>query len=287
MKFALLVLGFAVLGGLAVWSRQPATARTTAPAPTPGAITRLALAGIKPTRPTKTTARARGNDRRAEEIADLLKNGTAADRDVVFDRLLPALVAADAPAAARLACDWNAGPVRLELIRGVAQLWADTDVGAAVRWLASLDDRPEDQQVAVRAARTELGRTDPASAVELSQYFGVGYDDGSLEHLVQLWTEESPGDAVEWITGRPAGPERDLLLARVAWVRAQRNPAEAVALVTGYMLPGATRDAALADVARQWARRDPATARAWAGQLTDGPARTRSLAAIAASARSR
>ncbi|HTL67013.1 MAG TPA: hypothetical protein VL200_05080 [Lacunisphaera sp.] len=222
----------------------------------------------------------------AAEIAGLLATGNANDQAHVFDQLWPELVSTDARAAAKLAGQWPPGPLRMELIRRLARLWSASDIGAAVAWLADLDGRPE-QREAVRAMAAELGRTDSAGAIELSQYFGVGYEDGSLEHLVQLWTEESPRDAVAWITSRPAGPERDLLLARIAWVRAQSDPAEAVALVTAYMPPGTARDEALAAVARQWAVRDQGAALAWAGRLPSGPLRARSFAAIQAGVKSR
>jgi hypothetical protein len=215
----------------------------------------------------------------ADQIILALQTGNDADREWVLVELLPSLVKRDALTAARLAENWTPGATRDELLRQVARLWSAADIAGAVAWLAALDNRV-DQTIAVESAVRQIYRTDPAGAAEVSQYFRVGLDNGTLEHLVQIWTEESPAEAVNWIVARPAGPERDRLLARIAWVRAQSDPSEAVALVLNLMPPGATRDDALAAVAKQWALRDPAAANAWAGQLPAGALRTRSLAAI-------
>jgi len=221
----------------------------------------------------------------AEKIARALRTGNDADREWVFAELLPELLQQDAWAAGRLAERWPPGAWRDELIRQVARHWAAADIGGAVAWLASLENRA-DQTIAVEGAAAQIARTDPAGAAEISQYFRVRLDNGSLEHLVQIWTEESPADAVNWISARPPGRERDRLLARIAYVRAQSNPLEATSLVLDFLPAGAARDDALAAVARQWAMRDPDAAAAWAEQLPPGALRTRSPAASAAGGKS-
>jgi hypothetical protein len=213
------------------------------------------------------------------EIARALRTGNETDRARAFTALLPELIAMSPRDAGLLAEEWEAGPLRDELLSSVIRLWTATDFAGAMTWLAGLESR-RDRRNAAEAGAAEIARTDPAGAIEVSQIFQAGIGDGSLEHLVQIWTEESPREAVDWAVGRPAGLQRDLLLARIAYVRAQQDPLEAATLAVDFMTPGPVRDGAIAAVARQWAVRDPAAASAWVGQFPAGSLRTRSIAAV-------
>ena len=219
--------------------------------------------------------------RLVDEISRILRTGDGVARERVFDQLLPELIATKAADAARLAEEWEPGPVRDELLRQVARQWTAVDFAGAMTWLAGLEDR-RDRQHAAEAGVAEVARADPAGAIEVSRIFQVGTGDGSLEHLAQLWTEESPREAVDWILNQRAGPQRDRLLARIAYVRAQSDPEEAAILASNYVTAGAVREEAIAGVSRQWAVRDPAAATAWVEKFPPGPLRARGLAAVAA-----
>ena len=54
---------------------------------------------------------------------------------------------------------------------------------------------------------------DPAGAIEVADQFGMGRDDGSLEHLVQTLGDRGPGSRMRWIETQPNGP-RTAPLAR-------------------------------------------------------------------------
>jgi hypothetical protein len=216
-----------------------------------------------------------------EDITQSLRSGNAFDRNRVFNELLPQLVAASPRDAGLLAEEWAPGPQRDELLREVTRLWTAQDLAGAMTWLAGLADA-RDQSNAAAAGAAEIARTDPAGAIEVAQIFQAGTRDGSLEHLVQIWTEQDPRAAVDWITARPAGPQRDVLLARVAFVRAQQAPAEAANLALDYLGAGPVRDDAIAAVARAWAVQDPAAAAAWVEDFPAGSLRNRSLLAVIA-----
>lgn len=192
----------------------------------------------------------------ADEITRTLRQGPATDRDRGIGQLLPRLVAADPAAAGHLALAWEPGAAHDELLRQVIRLWAEHDLSGAITWLTSLLD-VSDRALAAGAAITQVAQTDRAGALDLAQALKVGLDDGSLEHMAQVWTEEEPLAAVSWVTTQPAGLMRDRLVARIAWVRAQQEPAEAANLLLQHLPPGDTRDSALLAVVRQWARRDP------------------------------
>jgi hypothetical protein len=212
----------------------------------------------------------------ADEISHALRSGSAAERDRAFNELLPRLIAQDPATAGHLALAWEPGPLRDEFLRHVIRLWSAADIGGAVTWLTSLLHDP-DRHTAATAATSQVAQSDPAGAIELSALLRTNREDGSLEHLAQLWTEEKPREAQDWIVGQPTSPLRDRLLARIAHVRAQQEPASAADLVLNHLPPGTARDEALLNVVRQWALRDPASATAWVAQFPAGPLHERAL----------
>lgn len=282
-----LVLLAGAIIGLLVFRRDPAPP-VTLPTPPASAIpaTTAALpkpapaadevAPVSPSAPATATATP---ESLSAEITRALRSGSAAERDHAFNVLLPRLIAEDPAAAGHLALAWEPGPLRDEFLRHVIRLWSSTDIGGTVTWLVSLLDEP-DRLTAATAATAQVAQSDPAGAIELSALLRTNVEDGSLERLAQLWTEEKPREAQAWIVEQPASALRDRLLARIAHVRAQQEPAEAASLVLNHLPPGDTRDAALLNVVRQWAVRDPASATAWVAQFPAGPLHTRALAEL-------
>ena len=281
-KFVIAILA----GGMvaAVVLLRPASRPVTSMPESKGPPDRLAMAAATATaRQAEPRPAARAPAPSLQLVGEIVRalrseDGSAQER--AFNQLLPALIAANAADAGRLAEEWEPGPLREELLRQVTRQWTAVDFAGAMTWLAGLESR-RDQRDAAEAGVRELARTDHAGAIEVAQVFQVGTGDGSLEHLAQIWAEESPHEAVDWILGRPAGPQRDLLLARIAYVRAQSDPVEAATLAVDFMTPGAARDQAIAAVSRQWAVRDPLAAAAWVERFPPGPLRRVSLTEVA------
>lgn len=276
MKRALPIL---LLGGALMlawwWLRRPAPGN-------PPATSESAAAAPARSPPAAVAARAPAAARVEEsatsgdlaaQITRALNSGSAAERDHALNVLLPRLVAADPAAAGHLALAWEAGLLRDELLDRVIRHWTEQDIGGALTWLTSLLDSA-DRNLASEASTKQVARSDPAGALELALALRAGLDDGSLERMAQLWAEEHPADAVSWAVGQPGGPMRDRLLARIAYVRAQQEPAEAARLVLAHMAPGTARDAAILAVVRQWAVRDHAGAALWVDQFPLGSLRT-------------
>lgn len=275
-------LPFLLLGGalvLAWWwlsrsspdtpfaSSEPAAAAPVRSAPSVSAAPIAPVARAEESAPTSDLA---------AQITRALRNGTPAERDHALNVLLPRLVAADPAAAGHLALAWEAGLLRDELLSRVIRNWAEQDIGGALTWLTSLLDSA-DRDLASVTSTKQVVRTDPAGALDLALALRVGLDDGSFERMAQLWAEEHPADAVNWAVNQPRGPMRDRLLARVAHVRAQQEPAEAARLVLDHMAPGTARDAAVLAVVRQWAIRDHAGAALWVDQFPSGALRTQAV----------
>lgn len=214
----------------------------------------------------------------SKEIHHVLRSRGPVDLDRLVNDLLPKLVARDPAAATGLVAALEAGPLREVLLRQLARLMSAADIHATLAWLVTLP--AADQTSAVEAVIAQVNQSDPAGAMSVAAEFGIGLADGRQEHVMQLWTEQDPARAVAWITAQPAGPSRDRLLARTAYVRAQQEPVQAAGLVLDQMSAGPAQGDALMVVVRQWAVRDPAGAADWVKLFPHGPLLRRAQAEL-------
>lgn len=160
-----------------------------------------------------------------------------------------------------------------------AQLEIERDPEAALAAVTRLPD--SERRTAAKAIIARLARSDPGSALAAAELFSDHVNDGRAEHIVQLWTEADPEAAIAWVAGRPPGPLRDQLLARVVWVRAQQDPVDAAALALELLGQSPLRDDALLSIVRHWAQRDGEAAAAWVGTFTDAGLRMRAASLLA------
>lgn len=158
----------------------------------------------------------------------------------------------------------NSALSREEQLRETARFWARADLPATATWLLTLSDA--DAAIATDAVLAEIGQDDVPAAIVLAQALRRGVDDGRVEHMAQIWTEETPNAAVAWISSLAPGADRDRLLARAALVRVGHDPAEAARLL-GAMTDGSTRDTAVAAAIARLRMYDPAKADTWEAVL--------------------
>jgi hypothetical protein len=79
-----------------------------------------------------------------------------------------------------------------------------------------------EQRASARVAVDTLAAIAPEQAIYVADQFGIGRDDGYLEHLVQIWATANPAEATRWIEAQPDGPRTEQLRRRIELVRAQR-----------------------------------------------------------------
>lgn len=215
------------------------------------------------------------------EIEQALVSVDDNERDRVYMQLLPELISRDANAAARLVEKTAPGQVRTELLGHVARLWAATDIDGAISWASRLKDEA-DRTTAATEMTTQLARTHPGNAIEVADLFAIGRDNGSVEHMAQMWATENLDAALKWVHGQPPGPRRDQLLARMVVAQAARDPLAAANDASGKLPAGSLRDEAVLGVVRQWAFSDPEAAAAWVERIPERPLRERARRDLAA-----
>jgi hypothetical protein len=205
-------------------------------------------------------------------------------RERAYRQLLPALIKVDPGAAEQLVASWPAGPVRDELLRNTAHAWSTVDVDGAVAWASGMKEDDE-RAIVVAEVTSHVAQADPARAIGISDQFGIGRKDGTVEHIVQLWAAENLQESLNWAENQPQGPRRDQLVARIATMQAESAPEDAAGTALTQIGAGPAQDNAIAQVVHEWSSRDPDSAAAWIEGLPKGHIQDLAKAAAVQSAR--
>jgi hypothetical protein len=129
------------------------------------------------------------------EIERAVLSNDAGRRETAFAVLMPELLRAEPGRVVDMVARQPPGESRDALVHEVARQWITRDTEAAVAWLQSLGEERGPAGVAVRA----LAAVSPAQAIDVADRLGVGRDDGSVEHILQIWAAESPREARRWL----------------------------------------------------------------------------------------
>jgi hypothetical protein len=159
----------------------------------------------------------------ALEIERALVAADTQQRETAFNFLLPELLHAEPGRVVAMVAAQQPGEARDALRSEVARLWIVADPAAAVAWIKSLEGG--ERHAAADTAVAAIAARSAPEAVALADEFGVGRDDGSLEHLVQRWAVEDPAAAARWIDSQPEGAATEQLRARIDLVRRQAEAA--------------------------------------------------------------
>lgn len=141
-------------------------------------------------------------------------------RETAFNVVLPELLREEPNRVAAIVARQEPGEAREALRDEVARQWITKDRDAAIEWMNSLEQA--DRRASATIATRTLAAIEPAQAVAVADQFGVGRDDGSLEHMVQIWATEKPDEAMRWMEEQPpADPRTAQLRARIENVRSR------------------------------------------------------------------
>lgn len=178
----------------------------------PGPVAPAATEAVIAAAPAGSSERNRGL---ALAIESAMLSRDAGRRETALAELLPALIAADAGSVAAIVARQPPGEGRDLLRDEVARVWVRRDRDSAIAWIKSLEDSSERRGAAITAMHG-IAASDPAQAIIVADELGVGRDDGSLEHIVQIWAASDPDGARRWLAGHPAGdPGVAALRARI------------------------------------------------------------------------
>ncbi len=126
-----------------------------------------------------------------------------------------------------------------------------------------------------------LAERDPIEAREFAlDHHLLETNRGLLETLTGQWAAHDFKAAHEWLRKQEPGDWRDQLMARIAYVGSQSDPAAAAQIVSKEIPPGPRQAEAALSVLHQWTQRDPESAAAWVAAFPPSDLRTRAQAEI-------
>jgi len=162
------------------------------------------------------------DDMLVREIERALAARDPQRRETVFTFLLPELLQFDPARAVEMVKRQEPGEARDALRTEVARHWIMRDVDATVGWMKSLQNEAE-RRDAAEAAVSTLSAFAPDQAIAVAEEFGVGRQDGYLEHLAQIWAESDLPAAEAWAHSQRDNPQSAPLRARIDAVRVAQS----------------------------------------------------------------
>ena len=188
--------------------RTPATS-LVAPEPVPHART--------------AHADSRNSSQRLLEIERALVSKDPFVRDAAFNVALPELLDSQPAWVIELVARQQ-GETRDVLRDEVVRLWIRKDQDAALLWMGTLES--EERRAAATIAMRTLAAIEPAQAIAVADQFELGRDDGSLEHIAQIWATENPEAARKWLETQPDNARTAPLRARIEQAGEQQITAQ-------------------------------------------------------------
>jgi hypothetical protein len=161
----------------------------------------------------------------ALEIERALVARDSQERETAFTFLLPELIQVDPERVVAIVARQEPGEARDVIRDEVARQWITKDRDAAIQWMKSFPSDAE-RHASASTAVASLAAIAPEQAIDVADEFGIGRDDGTLEHMVQIWATENMDEASRWIDAQPAGPKTDQLRTRIEQVRQQTQAAQ-------------------------------------------------------------
>jgi hypothetical protein len=209
---------------------------------------------------------------------------TYEQRKSALSGAIRSLTETDPKAAAARLLTISDSKLQAELIRPLAETWAQSDGKAALAWAQTLE--PSFRTAALGKLVESALKSDPEQAQRLYAQFSASLtpeqaaksDNKTVAaKIASNLAEISPSQAQKWIETLPDGGARDFATGGVVDRWAKYDPVAASEWIT--TLPaGGARDAAATSLVASIARDDPSSAWTWAVSLTD---RTQRRTAVA------
>lgn len=228
-----------------------------------------------------------GGTNNTNVVESLIRQITAAihstnpgDQAMIFTNQFLALIKLHPWAAARFAESPEAGDLRTELMRVIAETWATTKPSEAAKWIEQLSD-PNERDTMLGCLCFKVAQVDVPGAIEVLEKEGL--DDRRevmLCNLVQSWAANDIQSAFAWVNEYPPGKTRDDLVMHIALAENQTDPKSAAQIVATQINPGETQDEAAFSVVDAWAWQDLPGASAWVAQFPDGDLKTRATSQL-------
>ena len=192
-----------------------------------------------------------------------------------------------AQSAPRAAAEWAAvlppGSNRHFVLETAAIAWGGSDPAAAAQWAQSLGDEAE-RTLALTDIAGEAVRSDPTLAIEIARTLPEAARNEILPRAAREWAAPDPVAAADWARQIPGQALRASVLAGIATVWSEQDPATAASLAVKELPPGRLQSDTIVSIVQRWAQQSPADAQAWVEQFPKGDLRDAALESLGNSA---
>ena len=219
--FVLVCIAAVILGTVGAWNflEGPAATAPSRRVPASGSRETPAIAAPSPENGGETREQHR---QYALAIERALVASDPQQRETAFAMLLPELLAADPAAAVQILARQPPGDTRAALRDEMTRHWVRQDRENALSWIETLSDDADRRAAATIAVRV-LAAQSPEQAIIAADRFDIGRDDGSLEHIAQIWAETDPDTARRWAKRQSIDSRNASLRARIEQVAARKS----------------------------------------------------------------
>ena len=192
----------------------------------------------------------------------------------------------DPRAAAEWASALPADANRRFALEAIAIAWGARDPAAAARWAEGLSDETERTQ-ALTAIAIEAVRGDPRLALELA----CSLPDAAMGEIVPRaameWAMQDTAAATEWARQISGLSLRATVLAGIATVWSEQDPASAASMAVEELPTGRLQADTIVSIVQRWNQRSPAEATEWVDQFPEGDLRDAAIESLAVGSASR
>ena len=172
--------------------------------------------------------------------------------------------------AAQWAANLGTADKSVDLLRNVAQGWAQNSPGEAAAWVATLPPGAAQNSAALSIVGS-WSQQEPAAAAAWVGAFPEGQTrDNAVSSLLSGWTQNDPLSASKWLEALPAGRTREKAAESFLDHTSYQEPALAAKWATELFTTAATRPDQpnrntyrLENIARNWLNLDERAAREW------------------------
>jgi hypothetical protein len=171
--------------------------------------------------------------------------------------------AIDDPAAAANYAIQSYEILPFDALQSIARRWSLSDPRQALTWLNQVpwSEQKERQEILGNVMDIWV-RRDPSAAANEALLLPAGDSEAVIGSMLNYWATKDISAATQWITQIPAGSTKDRAIAAVAPQIAKEDPAIAINWAAAIGDQG-LRQKNIESVAQKWLRRDKVAATAW------------------------
>jgi hypothetical protein len=165
-------------------------------------------------------------------------------------------------------------------LEAIAIAWGARDSAAAARWAEGLSEEADRAQ-ALTAIAGEAVREDPLLAIELAG----SLPDAAMAEIVPRaameWAAQDPAAATEWARQISGLSLRVSVLAGIATVLSEQDPASAAMMAVEELPAGRLQADTIVSIVQRWNQRSPSEASEWVDRFPEGDLRDAAIESLA------